>query len=289
MKFLPSLIGVIHSLTNDEIAAFGCRQGSYSQYHEGDGGTENDIAYQLNGFAGCHPGQARPCVRHQLKCQMNIAQDSRTLTITTNGIPDHNAWSLEPNAELRGLEVKFRVPKVPQLQSGQVKPVNDGAVGFAINGVDIYGGTSVDTCCDFITDYYDKIDYCTGYATPTQPAYGRYHYHFYPASVHGYQGCPVAQCGPDTASQLVGVAKDGFPIYGPVQWYSPSLNKIYSSNPGNNCRDCKLTQISSGMLDQCNGIEVADGSSSDGSNYRYIMTGQFPYTLQAAGIISNFI
>ena len=117
------------------------------------------------------------------------------LTLTTNGIPDHNAWSLEQNSKLIGLEAKFRFPKTPQL-TNQVTAINDGPVGFAINGVDIYAGSSAETCCDFVTDSYDKIDYCAGYASPTQPSYGRYHYHVYPASIHGYQGCPVAECGP---------------------------------------------------------------------------------------------
>ena len=64
----------------------------------------------------------------------------------------------------------------------------------------------------------------------------------------------------DSVSSFVGVARDGFPIYGPVQWYSASARKVYL-NPSN-CGDCKLTQMTSNILDQCNGIEVADGSTS---------------------------
>ena len=44
----------------------------------------------------------------------------------------------------------------------------------------------------------------------------QYHYHFYPqADSSGYDGCLVSQCSPDVASDIVGVAFDGFPIYGP--------------------------------------------------------------------------
>ena len=64
----------------------------------------------------------------------------------------------------------------------------------------------------------------------------------------------------DSVSSFVGVARDGFPIYGPVQWYSASARKVYL-NPSK-CGDCKLTQMTSQILDQCNGIEVADGSTS---------------------------
>ena len=46
----------------------------------------------------------------------------------------------------------------------------------------------------------------------------QYHYHFYPqADSSGYDGCLVSQCSPDVASDIVGVAYDGFPIYGPTQ------------------------------------------------------------------------
>ena len=49
----------------------------------------------------------------------------------------------------------------------------------------------------------------------------QYHYHFYPqADSSGYDGCLVSQCSPDVASDIVGVAYDGFPIYGPTQdWF----------------------------------------------------------------------
>ena len=130
-----------------------------------------------------------------------MISQSLLLTLTTNGIPDHNAWSLEQNSKLVGLETKFRFPKAPQL-TNQVTAINDGPVGFAINGVDIYAGSSAETCCDFVTDSYDKIDYCAGYTSPTQPAYGRYHYHVYPASIHGYQGCPVTECGPGKGENI---------------------------------------------------------------------------------------
>ena len=40
--------------------------------------------------------------------------------------------------------------------------------------------------------------------------------------------------------------------------------------------------ITSSLTDECGGIEVADGSSSDGNQYWYIMKPTFPYTIQVS-------
>ena len=63
-----------------------------------------------------------------------------------------------------------------------------------------------------------------------------------------------------------------------MQWYSSSEGKIYQNE--RNCRDCKLTMMTSSLTDECGGIEVADGSSSDGNQYWYIMKPTFPYTIK---------
>ena len=70
----------------------------------------------------------------------------------------------------------------------------------------------------------------------------------------------------NSASPLVGVAKDGFAIYGPVQWYSASSGKIWMDPT--NCSDCVLTRMDTTTLDVCNGLEVEDGDSTVGDNYR---------------------
>ena len=65
-----------------------------------------------------------------------------------------------------------------------------------------------------------------------------------------------------------------------MQWYSSSERKIYQDQ--RNCRDCQLTMMTSSLTDECGGIEVADGSSSDGNQYWYIMKPTFPYTIQVS-------
>ena len=201
-----------------------------------------------------------------------MVESDGLLTLTANGIPDHNAWVLENNSALTESEVTVRFPTVPTLlENGQYTVSNDGAVGFALNGVDIYSGYDMDTCCDFAIQKYDFTDYCTGYASSTFPSYGRYHYHFYPTSTAGYDGCLMETCSMSEVSPVVGVAKDGFPIYGPVQLYSASEGKIYINE--NNCGDCVLTRMHTNILDDCNGIEVADGDVTKGNVYRYLLPG----------------
>ena len=85
-------------------------------------------------------------------------------------------------------------------------------------------------------------------------------------------------CSADSVSDIVGVMYDGFPLYGPMQYWSPSERKIYIDP--SNCEDCELRQINNGEVDECGGVEVADGTTTEGTNYRYIVTGLFPYNIQ---------
>ena len=273
MKLTATVIACANALSQQEINHFGCRDGTFYQYSVATAnaaGAETDVASNDNGFNGCHPSQAMPCVKEELPaCSVSIDSfDESTLLIVTAGVPDHNAWTLENNAAIDdGTSQEFRVPTVPVLKNnGGYTVANDGAVGFALNGVDIYSGANPDTCCDFAVDNYDKIDFCTGYSTPTFPSYNRYHYHFYPTSTEGYEGCLMQTCNFDLASPLVGVAKDGFPIYGPVQWYSASSGTIW--NDPASCSDCELMRMDTTLLDDCNGLEVEDGVVADGSNFR---------------------
>ena len=58
------------------------------------------------------------------------------------------------------------------------------------------------------------------------PANGKYHYHYFSKATSAYDGC-LMSCQHDVASNIVGVMLDGFPLYGPMQYFSPSEGKIY--------------------------------------------------------------
>ena len=115
------------------------------------------------------------------------------------------------------------------------------------------------------------MDYCLGHPGPD----GRYHYHFYAYAYSDYKGCAMS-CDTSGPSDIVGVAGDGFPVYGPMQWWNPIEKKAYIEQ----CPDCILTQIDSTMTDKCGGVEMGDGDPEIGNVYRYIGKGEFPYIYQ---------
>ena len=190
-----------------------------------------------------------------------------------NGIPDHNAWGLTPAGEVLSTDKSYRLPKNPTLLTEEeaiAQGAGTGTVGFALNGVSIFKPYNGD-CCDAIWDELASVDYCLGH-----PVNGNYHYHFFSWGPE-YDACPMS-CRSDQVSDIMGIAFDGFPIYGPMQYYSESENKIYM-DPNNGCSDCELILMNH-QRDTCGGLEVADGDADAGTHYRYIVSNLFPYILQ---------
>ena len=163
----------------------------------------------------------------------------------------------------------MQAPTLLTEEEGVAQGAGSGLIGFATSGVPIYKPYNSD-CCDAIWDELKSMDFCAGH-----PNNQEYHYHFH--AYGNYEGCPHS-CSQDAVSDIVGVALDGFAIYGPMQYYSASEGKVYI-NP-DNCSDCTLMQLDSRHTDRCGGIEVADGSSGVGRHYRYIVTNLYPYILQ---------
>jgi len=83
--------------------------------------------------------------------------------------------------------------------------------------------------------------------------FGRYSYQFWGHATKDYDSCSMS-CSDSAVSDIVGVARDGFAIYGPMQYYSEFENKIYIDR--NKCNDCKLVQINGDQTDHCGGIEA---------------------------------
>ena len=78
-----------------------------------------------------------------------------------------------------------------------------GAVAYAINGVSMFSWASAG-CCDVGVDEIDVIENCNAH-----PAGGGvYHYHIWPRCLDS--------CEQGVPSGIIGVALDGFPIYGPI-------------------------------------------------------------------------
>lgn len=110
-------------LTDDERAAFACREQTYSQFTKSDlsGGSEYNVeASSSNDFYGCHPQQDLPCYKTDFACSITLSDASVNTTprilITTSGIPDHNAWGLTgADGQITETTTRFRVPLVPVL------------------------------------------------------------------------------------------------------------------------------------------------------------------------------
>lgn len=149
-------------------------------------------------------------------------------TITSSGCPNHYSVCTGKSGvpgcgsvgeegtatEAKDQSKTYEVPGEPVLASSNTDIECDmGAIGIALNGVSIYGG-SVDTSCtlldvDDTTSEWTAFDMCSGHSEMT----GDYHYHFPPS-------CLIAQALATSPysnghSPQVGWAQDGFPIYGP--------------------------------------------------------------------------
>lgn len=106
MKLLSSIIGALHfsenvnALTDDEISAFGCREGIYYQYEKvaSNGGTAINqrasgkfsflvvaiisIFSDENNWDGCHYNHQLPCYKNEQKCEVSmtpLGQDTQIL------------------------------------------------------------------------------------------------------------------------------------------------------------------------------------------------------------------
>lgn len=106
------------------------------------------------------------------------------------------------------------LPQEPEIDAEASCALDIGAVGYAVNGVSIYGwtdGSSYNSQGSWqnlaaFAEVYD-VDICGGHA-----ANGDYHHHF-------YSSCWADSAGEDFEghSELYGFAADGYPVYGPYE------------------------------------------------------------------------
>ena len=161
--------------------------------------------------------------------------------ISANGIPDHvtGPFNLpEDSDDVLVQNFEYYIPKNPAVADNPTD-LNMGPIGLAINGVAIFSPYSAQGTDAVITEER-TFDECDGHPSPQ----GTYHYHGSPICVfEDVEGVP---------SSVVGVAMDGFPIYGPTD---ENGNRLFSED-----------------LDDCHGRYV-------NGRYRYHITDDFPYIL----------
>lgn len=150
---------------------------------------------------------------------VTIHDENDTMTLSHHGVPDHSfegGWGDNP-ATPSTQNYAFNIPKTPKVVE-EKGCVRSGAIGMSLSGAPFYnpytneGKNAVDGNCQ------ETFDECSGHPTPD----GAYHYHKLPSCL--YTG--------DTRNKLLGVAFDGFPIYGPMDdtgknWTSADLDKCH--------------------------------------------------------------
>lgn len=184
----------------------------------------------------------------------------------SNGIPDHarpseyalpNAGVVVPSAATasagpdptRAQSYDFKIPTTPR-KAAKPTSTSLGTIGVMISGAALFNPYEGDnrtvaaasnfTVKDAAGNDVAFLDSCNGHPNPM----GAYHYHAVPT-------CITAKIDkPNGPSHLLGIAFDGYPIYGD--------------------RDMKGRQITASRLDRCNGITSATPEFPKGI-YHYVL------------------
>jgi YHYH protein len=196
--------------------------------------------------------------------KINYADDS--FTFTSNGIPNHArpAEYVLPNAGVmlptpttsyvgadptKAQDYKFTIPLNPS-KAAKTTSTSLGAIGVMISGAVLFNpyegdGKSIATFDNFSLknskgeDVY-FLDSCNAHPTPM----GQFHYHALPTCITSVVDTA------DGPSHIIGVAFDGFPIYGD--------------------RALDGSKIAASQLDECNGITSATPEYPKGI-YHYVL------------------
>lgn len=189
---------------------------------------------------------------------LKISHDDRFLIVNSQGYPNH-ATAIFPNSRNpNSIEVQdfhFRFPLKPQ-KADEITRLPMGPIGMALNGVVFFNPFEMEGM-NAVEGYSEVwLDACCGHPQQT----GVYHYHKYPSCVKS----PFIDNGKQH-SPLLGLAFDGFPLYGPYE------------SSGEMAREAKGDKA----LDVCN------GHSDNVRGYHYHVTpGRFPYILGGyAGVV----
>ncbi len=189
-----------------------------------------------------------------------------TLRYKSSGVPNHarNAEYAVPNAGVRvptaetahavtdptkAQNYDFTISTCPK-RAAKPTTASLGTIGVMISGAALFNpyegdGTTVALASNFsVKNASGKdvafLDACNGHPTPV----GAYHY-------HGLPSCVTKQVDlADGASHMIGIAYDGYPIYGD--------------------RDINGKQVTASQLDACNGITSPTPEFPKGT-YHYVL------------------
>eukprot|EP00475_Leptophrys_vorax_P018776 TRINITY_DN2563_c0_g1_i1.p1 TRINITY_DN2563_c0_g1~~TRINITY_DN2563_c0_g1_i1.p1 ORF type:complete len:400 (-),score=75.96 TRINITY_DN2563_c0_g1_i1:35-1234(-) len=220
----------------------------------------------------CLPSSMSTGYKSNLCASINITDDGSNLTISTNSIPDHDILKDYKYRDIyRGFCITISGQSFSMTVSkNPTKNANPTCVpsvaGIALNGVEIWNQYNPENLATSALTAYKSVlsgvpngvdagrgymgepmDVCGGHPGPMGTSY---HYHKLPPQGRSWDAICFANITQGVPSGILGVAVDGFPIYGPF--------------------DENGTELTPADLDECNG-RTYNGS------YRYIMTRDFPY------------
>lgn len=208
------------------------------------------------------------------------------LFIISDGLPDYDTSgfpnSESPNAVTASQRV-FRVPAIPS-PAAQVTELSANAFdGVLLNGVLIQHRENLCVGADCGLPYSANPMHA-----PALHGMDEHHAHTLPDGTYHYHGDPRDLYIDDgTLSGIIGLAADGYPIFGP--WFDEEgvVRKATSSYQlksgsvtteageyfynGTYTEDYQYV-ADSGDLDECNGMEI-------GGQYGYYITDTFPYIM----------
>lgn len=188
--------------------------------------------------------------------------------IRANGCPNNNPVHEcvgENPAQINTQGWTMKIPSTPKLNRGTYAEALanaislstvGGMIGITLDGTSVlscYGGTKYGACTDYASSANavegDTFTQCGGHGSP-------YHYHIAPV-------CLLQQMGPrtDGASQQVGWAADGFPIYGNRGPGGVLIKRCGAA--GAHATYC---------MDQCGGLYSS--AYDDDFTYRYFLAGE---------------
>ncbi len=214
------------------------------------------------------------------QCEVGFSMDSGNITISTNGLPNHDFHS-GPGCCANAQTASYTIPLEPTNDTdcnpvvsteGCTMAPERGAVAFAVNGVAIYGpedGPGGDAVAGQEGAYEEDrqevwLGLCHGHSGPG----GEYHYHADGNCMHWHT--EIDQTWSDYSmdssrslsvhSPIVGFAFDGYPIYGFVGWDEnqsstemTSSYRLKDNETGYNGIDDYEYVAGMGDLDSCNG------------------------------------
>lgn len=171
---------------------------------------------------------------------VDTASNATYYLITASGLPAHSTQKVNPNSAT-DQDHSFWIKKSPTF-AAKSSCLPMGSIAISINGVPLFNPLTIEGHNAVEGANKEIFDSCYGHPTNR----GTYHYHQLPICL--YNG---------TADEFIGVAFDGFPIYGP------------------NATDLGR-EVTNSDLDECHG---RNSTLNGVQAYRYYITRQYPYIL----------